>query len=126
MNNKDYIKATKRTDLNDYTDAAMRAFNCAEMTHYTDGLVTEAGEIKDVFKKHIAYDKPIDWVNIKEELGDLFWYMARICEYRGWSFEEVMQLNIEKLSARYPEKFTNTDATNRDLVKERKILEGGK
>jgi NTP pyrophosphatase (non-canonical NTP hydrolase) len=126
MNNNEYIAATGRTDLSDYTEARERAYKCAELTHYADGLVTEAAEIKDVFKAYIAYGKPIDSVNVKEELGDIFWYMGRICEYYGWKFEDVQQLNIDKLKGRYPEKFNSDQAINRDLSAEREILEGGK
>ena len=126
MNNQDYIKETERTDLDfvDYKNAGIRAHVNVEMVHYTDGLSTEAGELKDVYKKHIAYNKPIDLPNVKEELGDLLWYIARICDLQGWTIEEVQQLNIDKLKARYPEKFTSKKAIDRNLIKERQILEG--
>ena len=87
------------------------------------GIATEAGELLDALKKGIYYGKPLDPVNIKEECGDLFWYLALICKANGWTFDEIQQQNIAKLKARYPDKFTKDKALTRDLPKERKILE---
>ena len=89
------------------------------------GLVTEAGEFQDMLKKHVFYGKPLDEVNLKEEIGDLLWYCAIALEALDTDFEAVMETNINKLKARYPEKFTEDKAENRDLVKEREILENG-
>ncbi len=126
MNPTEYIMKSARTDGDKahYEEVAKRAYHCAELVHYTDGLVTESGEIKDMLKKHIAYGAPLDMVNLREEIGDLFWYIARVCDLQNWTFEEIMDINIDKLQARYPEKFTLDKAVNRDLEKERKILKG--
>lgn len=91
--------------------------------HMVLGMQTEAAEIADVYKKNIAYGKPLDEVNIKEELGDLMWYVANLCTLNGWDLGEILQTNIDKLEIRYPEKFSNENALNRDLEKERGILE---
>lgn len=91
--------------------------------HMITGMQTESAEISDVYKKHIAYGKPLDFVNIKEEIGDIMWYIANMCNLHGWDLSEIMATNIEKLKARYPDKFSNEHALNRDLVKERGILE---
>lgn len=87
------------------------------------GLVTESGEMMDAFKK-LYYGKPIDRTNIIEELGDVMWYVSRMCDILGVTLEQVMAINIAKLTKRYPEKFTEEAALNRDLDGERKILEG--
>ena len=125
MNTTNFITATSRTDGDDdhYKLASERAASCAKELHYTLGLVTEAGEIADVYKKFIGYGKEPDNVNVKEEIGDLLWYVARFLELKDWTFEDVMRLNTEKLKARYPEKFTQEAAENRDLKAERRILE---
>jgi uncharacterized protein YabN with tetrapyrrole methylase and pyrophosphatase domain len=62
-------------------------------------------------------------VNLAEEMGDLFWYIAVICDALEVSFEDVMERNIAKLKARYGDKFTEHAATNRNLEEERRILE---
>ncbi len=46
------------------------------LTHHALGYATEAGEILDVFKKHHIYGKPLDRVNLVEEIGDACWYLA--------------------------------------------------
>lgn len=117
-------------NLEYYKKKALRTLSTCETPllddfHMVSGMVTEAAEIMDVYKKHIAYGKPLDLVNIKEEIGDLMWYIANMCNLHDWSLEDILGTNIEKLKSRYPEKFTNENAINRDLLKERKILEGG-
>ena len=77
----------------------------------------------DQLKKHIFYGKELDLTNITEECGDLFWYLAEVLTSIDVKFIDVMQKNIDKLRARYPEEFTQQDALNRDLVKEREVLE---
>lgn len=91
--------------------------------HMVLGMQTESAEISDVYKKTIAYKKPLDFVNIKEELGDLMWYVANLCNVNGWDLRDILDTNIKKLEARFPEKFTYENANNRNLEKERKILE---
>jgi len=58
-----------------------------------------------------------------EEVGDILWYCAIILKYTGHTFGDAMERNIAKLEKRYPDKFTEEDAVNRDLVSERKELE---
>jgi len=91
--------------------------------HMVFGIVTEAGELADVFKKYLAYKKEPDWINIEEEIGDLLWYVAGLCTINNLDFEKILEKNVTKLRARYPEKFTEENANNRDLEKERQILE---
>lgn len=92
--------------------------------HASFGLCTEAGEFQDALKKHIFYGKKLDFVNLQEEIGDIMWYVALACNAMGVSLDKIMETNIAKLKARYPYKFTSEKAQNRDLDKERKILEG--
>jgi NTP pyrophosphatase (non-canonical NTP hydrolase) len=162
--------------------------------HMNLGVVTEIGETLDIFKKFLAYQKPMDIVNLGEELADIAWYIVNKCRYHEVPLEEdinvvieeigavittgmfteatlpvelkseallnlilmtycgptnnmfnapIVQLavlaniakffdldffqcltnNIDKLKVRYPEKFTNEAAQNRDLEAERVELE---
>lgn len=91
--------------------------------HMVLGMQTESAELADVYKKHIAYGKELDLVNIKEELADQMWYIANLCNLHGWDLRDILQTNINKLRARYPDKFDKDLALNRNLVKEREILE---
>ena len=92
------------------------------LLHAGIGIATEAGEFLDAIKKHVYYGKTLDKVNLREELGDLLWYIAIAADELKTTFEELQATNIAKLRARYPEKFTEELAENRDLEKEYNIL----
>lgn len=162
--------------------------------HMNLGVVTEIGEALDIFKKFLAYQKPIDIVNLGEELADIAWYivnkcrfhevpldddfdvvvseigtvikesmftesdlplelksealltvilmtycgptnnmfnapivqlavLASIAQFYDLDFFQCLTNNIDKLKVRYPEKFTEEAALNRDLDAERTELE---
>ena len=70
------------------------------------GMSAEAGEFTEVVKKIFLQGKPYNEDNVfhmKRELGDLCWYLAQACMALDITFEEVLEMNYEKLSARYPE-----------------------
>ncbi len=92
--------------------------------HMILGMITEIGELADTFKKEMAYGKEIDWINVKEEIGDLLWYVIGFCNINGFDFYDVLEANAKKLKARYPNNFEKDKALNRDLEKERNILNG--
>lgn len=125
MRPSDYVRESGATDLRDYSQIIERLSKpeTARMMHYLVGLCTETGELQDQFKKHVMYGKELDRVNIIEESGDLIWYLSRLLELVGSSFEEIMEKNNAKLKARYGDKFTEFAALNRNLEAERKILE---
>lgn len=162
--------------------------------HMNLGVITEIGEVLDIFKKNLAYGKAIDVVNLGEELADISWYIVNKCRFQEISLEDafntvtaevkdlldtqmfseeglskelktealmhpllqaycgptnsifsapIVQLailaniaewfeldffqcltnNIDKLKVRYPEKFTEEAALNRNLEAERTELE---
>jgi len=109
----------------DYAEciARLKDPSTVRLLHVAMGLVTESAEFLDVFKKYIFYGKPIDKVNLKEELGDSTWYQRIACDELHTNILEEMVRNVRKLRARYPEKFEMSQAITRDLVKEREILE---
>ena len=74
---------------------------------------------------HVKRGTPLDVANAIEEVGDGMWYDAMVLRLLGSSFDQAAQINIDKLKARFPDKFTSENAVNRDLVVEREILEGG-
>lgn len=185
MNLEQYLKESERTLIDKGTELNLR--------HASLGIRTELGELLDIFKKNLFYNKPIDMINFKEELGDLCWYPAisarifnfdpkvysivilnheednyktlinklntvfidyanliddysehlnfidyeyinektkylfafikAVAERFNFTFEDVLETNIRKLRLRFPQKFTEEKALNRDLINERKILE---
>jgi len=110
----------------DYALAATRLTDIStiRLLHVAMGLCTEAGEFVDMLKRHIFYGKPIDATNAIEELGDTSWYMRIGCAELEIAFADMLQRNVHKLKARYPDKFTEHRAMVRDLCVERSILEG--
>jgi len=200
INFKNLIKMSKIKDILEYQGLAART--CPNLgteqglneRHMNLGIITEVGEALDIFKKFLAYKKPMDLVNLGEELADIAWYIVNKCRFEELilddNFDEVLaetkelvdtkmftqeglpielkteailtmllvpycapvsnmfsapiiQLamlshiaswfdldffqcltnNIEKLKVRYPEKFTEEAAQNRDLKAERTELE---
>lgn len=77
------------------------------------GLSGEVGELNDMIKKWIFHEKPFDEEHAKKELGDVMWYVAMMCESFGWDLDEIMQMNVDKLKARYPKGFDVELANNR-------------
>ena len=69
------------------------------------GLSAEAGEFTEIVKKIVFQGKPYSVDNIdhmKTELGDCLWYIAQACMALDTSFDELMEMNFQKLSKRYP------------------------
>jgi NTP pyrophosphatase (non-canonical NTP hydrolase) len=70
------------------------------------GIGAEAGEFTEVVKKVFLQGKPYNQetqFHLKRELGDIFWYLAQACMVLDTTFDEILQMNYEKLSARYPD-----------------------
>jgi NTP pyrophosphatase (non-canonical NTP hydrolase) len=77
------------------------------------GLVGESGELADIFKKIQFQGHPQDIEKIKEELGDVLWYVAELCMAYRLNLDEVMADNIAKLYERYPDGFSEENSINR-------------
>lgn len=73
----------------------------------------EAGELSDAFKKYIIYNKPLDRVNVIEELGDLEFALEGIRQSIRASREETLLANEEKLMKRYKDGYSDSAAQNR-------------
>lgn len=84
-----------------------------DLLHAQIGINTESGEFGDAIKKTLIYGQDIDTDNMKEELGDLLWYIALAARALDTSIESLIEDNHNKLKIRYPEKFTE------ELAKER-------
>lgn len=69
------------------------------------GLAGESGEVLDMVKKWVFHEKELDREHLKKEIGDVMWYVAMLCESFGFELDEILQMNVDKLKARYPEGF---------------------
>ena len=69
------------------------------------GMSAESGEFIEVVKKMIFQGKPVNEENLfhlKRELGDVMWYVAQACMALDTTFDEIVEMNVDKLKARYP------------------------
>ena len=70
----------------------------------TMGLVNEAGEvagkIKKIFRDKNGEINEVDRQALKEELGDVLWYLTQICTELDLTLAEVAATNLTKLFSR--------------------------
>jgi NTP pyrophosphatase (non-canonical NTP hydrolase) len=127
MKSEEFVELAKRTEPSreDYEKVKNRiaTYHMIRLIHAGFGKVTEAAEFIDQLKKTLFYGKPLDEINLLEEIGDGFWYDAIAVDELKSSFPEVYEKIIAKLKARFGEKFNEEGAINRNLKNERKILE---
>ena len=94
---------------NEYQKLAMRTININNdvdsiMYHGVFGLTSEAGEVAGLLQK-VYQGHGFDKEHMKKELGDCMWMIAAICTALDFSLDHVLQTNIDKLKARYPDGF---------------------
>lgn len=104
-------------DLNAYQRAAARTINpeisvVEKILHALHGMVSEVGELHGLYQK-IYQGHDLDEEHVKKEVGDLLWFIAEYCTAQGWTMEEIAQMNIDKLIARYPQGFSAERSINR-------------
>lgn len=98
-------------NANDYQDQALRTANLNDgdkklrLSNWALGISGEAGEIAEHIKKQIHHGKAMSDPELAKEMGDLLWYVAVLAAEIGYPLEHVMNLNVAKLKARYPEGF---------------------
>jgi NTP pyrophosphatase (non-canonical NTP hydrolase) len=114
MNPDRYQELAHVTEVKDYSDALHRmTLEYIRLEHAAKGLATEAGEFHDALKKHLFYGRPLDKENLKEELGDLMWYVALAANALGVPLSSILEANVAKLQRRYPQGFTEAAAIER-------------
>ena len=104
--------------INEYQQLAMTTLNPAldkkdVLINGVMGLCGEAGEAIDIVKKHLAQGHDLDREKLIKELGDVAWYLAETAYALDIPLEEVLQRNIDKLKARYPEGFDTKRSVER-------------
>lgn len=81
------------------------------------------GAILDKCKRQIFYRKIIDEIEYKQLYIEVIKNLYKLVISMGYDFEPVLQKNISKLKTRYPEKYSDDNAINRNLEEERRVLE---
>ena len=103
---------------NEYQALAMRTRNKSlspddSLANGVMGLCGESGECADMVKKLFFQGRELDVPHFAKELGDVLWYIALCCEVLGLELDDVMQQNVDKLSARYPDGFDSYRSQHR-------------
>lgn len=111
-------------------DASNEEITFFRALHALLGIVSDVDELLEAFVRPLIVDSPgaygrtFDVVNIKEEIGDVLYYLDRLASVFGLTLTECITANIAKLEKRYRGSFSETAANNRDITAERIVLEG--
>ena len=105
--------------LNDYQKLAQRTSNPAlspddHLMNGLLGLAGETGECCDLAKKCFYQDGRDIRESLKDELGDVLWYVVEAATAMGWTLEEIGQHNVDKLKRRYPQGFEAERSLHRE------------
>ena len=103
---------------NEYQKLAMTTLNPAlskqdVLINGVMGLCGESGEAIDLVKKHLHQGHPLDREKLVKELGDIAWYLAETAYALDVALDDVLEQNIAKLRARYPEGFDTDRSIHR-------------
>ena len=79
------------------------------------GMQGELGEITEPLKKYLWGNHSLEHSELKNEIGDLLWYLATLCNAFNIDLEQVMQLNVDKLQRRYPDGFSAEMSQHREV-----------
>ncbi|AHI61228.1 nucleotide pyrophosphohydrolase [Vibrio phage SHOU24] len=94
-----------------------------ELLHAILGIISEGGELLQMYMDRLNSGHPIDRTNAVEEIGDLEWFMQLARKSVICTQEETMMINIKKLAERFPDGFSEEMALVRNEEAERKLLE---
>ena len=110
----EFVDAVTSQESKDYISFNSRCFNIQtgedgvpieRLLTAALGMSAEAGEFTEIIKKIVFQGKPVNDENLfhlKRELGDVMWYVMQACMGLNISLEEVIEMNVDKLKARYP------------------------
>ena len=104
---------------NEYQKLAMTTLNPAlskkdVLINGVMGLCGESGEAIDIVKKHLHQGHALDKEKLIKELGDIAWYLAETAYALDIPLDDVLEGNIAKLKARYPEGFETERSIHRE------------
>jgi len=109
----DFVHGVTSTESLDYAALLTRMnkleleddCNLSQLLTAALGLTAESGEFTEIVKKIILQGKPYNEDNVfhmKRELGDICWYIAQACMALDTTFDEIIEMNVDKLKKRYP------------------------
>ena len=103
--------------VNEYQTLAARTMNVAltrheALCHALSGMSAELGEVHSIYQK-VYQGHQIITEDLQKEVGDLMWMIAEFCTVNGWKLDDICQMNVDKLKARYPDGFSEDRSVNR-------------
>lgn len=98
-------------------DKRERAYHMADRLEAAIGLVGEAGEVSELFKKECFYGQQMDTNKLTKELGDVFHYFCRVLHLNHISINAVIQSHEQKLNERFPNGYSDAAAIARKDMK---------
>ncbi len=113
----------KKITFQEYQDQALRTMSKEAkenpLLNAALGLSGETGEVADLIKKTLFQGHELDKEHLKEELGDVLWYLAEACKGLDTTLEEIALMNVMKLEKRFPDhRFDKEKSIHRELEKE--------
>ena len=106
MHGNEYQKLALRTANKELSEKEL-------LTNGALGLAGEGGEVADAVKKHRYQKHELDRAHVAKELGDICWYIAITSHAIGYDLDTILQMNVDKLKARYPNGFEAERSINR-------------
>lgn len=96
-------------NFDEYQTAAERTIAKPPAPHdvliFALGIAGEGGEVCEILKKAHGHGVPLDLGALREELGDLLWYLSAVASAHNLSLDRIAAFNIAKLRRRYPDGF---------------------
>lgn len=105
-------------NINEYQNKVLRTFNQSNevkenILQCLLGLNGEVGEVTDLFKKHFFQGHHLEPKSLNEEIGDVMWYIANLCNSLELDLSRILENNLSKLKLRYPEGFSEQASKER-------------
>jgi len=109
-------KGIEQTTFNQYQDfvKTMKVYPEKHAIIYpTLGMLGEAGEASEKVKKWLRGDRELDKLELLKEAGDVLWYLASLADDLGFTFQDMVDENVKKLSSRKERGVQKGDGDNR-------------
>ena len=108
MTNEEYQRLARRTQRKEWIES----HSVDMLNHAVYGMCSEAGEVAGILQK-VYQGHDFDREHCLKEISDILWFISEACDYLDASIGDVMELNINKLRARYPDGFDEEKSLHR-------------
>jgi len=104
-------------ELNEYQKLAARtrgAYDCEKgRAGAALALCGEVGELANLIKKQEYHGHPVEWTKVRDELGDVLWYVAELATLYQFNLSDLAEDNLDKLWDRYGGEFSSEHSIHR-------------